>query len=212
MSPSSPNKGRTRLAQAIAGLFIVSVTVLALSELVAQTPRSTAKQTTPKTTLTGTPTPTLTAAPVCAWPPPDPNDQCTVMKAFVIAMKRSTDPNDPIRTKLLECDPLETCASARDAVQKILKEDLHSPFTIPPNVFIRFYFDPKVPGGFLDTKSPSTVEMLVPRPENSCYTIFSLPANRPDAVPNNHWDDPVLAFGLHLRCCYQPWAPTVTCN
>jgi hypothetical protein len=137
------------------------------------------------------------------------------MKAFAKAIERSTDPTDTIRKKLLDCDPVDTCASARNAVQDILDgmtKTSGKKIDIPPGVLVRFYFDPNVPGGFPDEKSTSKTTLLAPRPENGCHSIFSLPANRTDAVPHGHWDDPVIAFGAHLRCCYPPWTPAVTCR
>jgi hypothetical protein len=131
-------------------------------------------------------------------------------------MKRSTDPNDSIRKELLECQPIDTCASARDAVQKILDVTSSNTIKLPANILIRFYFDPNVPSGIVNVNVPPKDEPTRrkmkenkdangPLPETRCYTILALPANDPKSVPADHWDNPVTAFQSHLVCCYEPW-------
>ncbi len=217
MSRSSPNKLRTMLAPAIAGLFIVSVTVLALSELVAQTPASIEQQATPKpkpkaapkpkltAPLTGTPTPTPSPGPLCIWPPEKDEDKCRVIKAFVKALEKSTKEKQ-FREDLLKCDGLD-CKTPTEKVQKILDDEIENPnkVRIP---MVMFYFDPAAASG--STLECPKIRDECPVPHSLCYTVLSLPSDTNPPLPN-YWEKPVPVFKYHLRCCYPPWSPTAPC-
>lgn|SRR6267143_206273 len=219
MSTSSPNKLRTRLAEAIAGLCMVSVIVLALSDLMAQKPaikeQATSKATpkpkpkaTPNPELTGTPTSTESPGPNCIWPPADDLDKCRVIKAFVKALQDSTK-DKPFRDKLLTCTGLN-CTTPTKEVQRILDDEIGNPngVKIP---MVMFYFDPNAPSGSTIECPAVAVRQDCPRPDSFCYTILSLPSydNPP---PEPYWKDLVRVFKYHTRCCYQPWSPQGVCT
>jgi hypothetical protein len=137
-----------------------------------------------------------------------------VITALATAIQRTTDTPD-IRDKMLTCDPADLCTSAKQVVQDILKIN-GSKVVIPPDVLLRFYFDPNRPSGFVpidkSLKSSPEPKETEKKPATFCYMTLSVPVFKPDAilVPATHWDNKAIVVAEHLRCCYEPWAPTLS--